>query len=66
MTLSAFRVCTKNVIYEYKPVGNGNSYYVKGTVDGKEQPLNIITKEEAQMTYDYCSSMWIDFDVEAI
>lgn len=65
MTLPAFRVSTKNVVYEYKPLGE-IIYCVKGTVDGKEQQHNVITKEEAQMIYDYCSSMWIDFDVEAI
>ncbi len=66
MNPPAFRVSTQNVIYEYHPILGKDNYYVKSWVDNKEQPLKIITDTEAKMAYDFCSSMWIDFEVEVI
>ena len=66
MTLPAFRVSTKDVVFEYRPIKNTENFYVKSWVDNKEQPIKIISPKEAQMSYDYCSSMWIDFGFEVI
>ena len=60
-----FRIKNQNFIYEYHHL-DGDNYLVKSWFEGIEQKDKIVSKKEAMMTYDYCSSMWIDFDVEVI
>lgn len=57
-----FRISNQELVYEYHPYYD-DTYMVKSWIDGVEQPTKFISSREAQMTYDYCSSMWVDYDV---
>ncbi len=61
----AFRVSNQDIKYEYLP-WNNDTYLVRSWLNGVEQPNKIIPSRGAIMTYDYCSSMWIDYDVERL
>lgn len=60
-----FKIKNDDILYEYIP-WNNDTYLVKSWFENMEQPEKFIKTREAMMTYDYCSSMWIDYDVEVI
>lgn len=66
MKIPAFRIKTRDTIFEYRPSKTENTFYIKSWIDNKEQPTRIVSKEEAESSYQYCSSMWMDFDFEYI